>query len=423
MTTARAELEARLRANPHDADTHAVYADALMTEGEPRGEQIAIELAQPERRPLLVRWLASHLALKPGGDHVFVTDASWLSFLASPIGEFCRGVSATARMEEARKLADATAAKRRPFLTRFKMYAGYDGPLVLDARHVAATPNLVELDLDGDFDLRAVRHPAVKKLRRESWSQNGLRSWTWPVDLPACEELVVEWKPWSPSVAPGRVTFDGLPALRALDASACEPMRIAGQGPAVRSPGENTDVFRWLAGLPLLPGLRALRVPSVRTAGDARRLRDIIARAPAATIEVARMYTRCSAGVELASERVRFAPPWPWPPDDQSHKPWQYRLSGPRGIALDLSSGGMCDGLERTFDRRDERYRDDWRQIWRALDDSAIRPQRLAWGVVVRAFDGFPVEDVGSATSLRNDILKLRDRIGAGELVELTPKP
>src|SRR5215831_17084699 len=123
--TGRAELEAMLRASPGDVATLEVYADALMSEGDPRGEQIALELRDPARRPLLERWLASHLALEPSGDHLFVADERWIPFLASPIGEFCRGVSATVRIEHAREIVDALAQKPRPFLTRFKLIAGF----------------------------------------------------------------------------------------------------------------------------------------------------------------------------------------------------------------------------------------------------------------------------------------------------------
>src|SRR5688500_17092591 len=122
----RADLEAMLRDAPDD-DTLMIYADALMADGDPRGELIALEMRRPERKPLLMRWLASHLALEPGGDHLYACDERWIPFLESPIGEFCRGVSASVRMENAQKLVDAIITKPRPFMTRFKLMAGFDG--------------------------------------------------------------------------------------------------------------------------------------------------------------------------------------------------------------------------------------------------------------------------------------------------------
>jgi len=414
----RAELEAALRASPGDTDTLLVYADLLMTEGDPRGEQIAIELRDPARRPLLERWLASHLALEPGGDHLHAFDESWIPFLESPIGEFCRGISGLARMENARKLVDAIAAKPRPFLTRFKLTAGFDGPLVLDERHVAAMPNLVELELDGDYDLRAFRHPRVTKLRRASWSLNGLRSWPSPLDLPSCRELVVDFKPWSPKVDPDRVTFEGLPALRSFDVSECEPQFVR-----KKADRTNMDVHRWVAGLPWLAQLETIRLPSVRTRSQARELAKIIARAPHATIEIARTYSRCAAGLEHASERVRFAPPWPWLPDDTVHDHWQYRLIGPRNIELDMLSGAIGTGLERVFHLRDEQFRQDWRTIWNALDAcSRWFPKKLPFDLVLRAFEGLPSEQIGSATDLRTAVLALRHRITPDEIVQVAPK-
>jgi uncharacterized protein (TIGR02996 family) len=44
--TARSDLEAMLRASPDD-DTLMIYADALIAEGDPRGELIALELRRP----------------------------------------------------------------------------------------------------------------------------------------------------------------------------------------------------------------------------------------------------------------------------------------------------------------------------------------------------------------------------------------
>lgn len=408
-----------LRASP-EADTLMIYADALMAEGDPRGEQIALELRKPdpERRALLMRWLASHLKLEPGGDHLHVTDEQWIPWLSWPIGEFCRGAAATCKMENAQSLVAAIITRPRPFMTRFKLIAGFDGPLVMDQRHVEAMPNLTELDLDGDFDLRGFRHPRVTKFYRRSWSCNGLRSWVWPVDLPNCEELVIDAKPWSPKVDPVTVTFVGLPKLRVMDVSACEPQYVAKQPDKT-----NLDVFRWLAGLPLLETLPKLRVPSVRTKEQARDLAAIIARAPQLEIEVVRMYTRASAGLELASSRVRFAAPWPWLPGDQEHAHWQYRLTAP-GVELDMLSGAIGSGLERVWDHRDEAFREDWRTIWKALDASSRWfPKKLPFALVHRAFSGFTSEDIGSATWLRNDILALAGRVKPEQLVSVAPKP
>jgi len=48
---ARADLEAMLRAWPDD-DTLLIYADALISESDRRGEQLVLDLRVPERRPL-----------------------------------------------------------------------------------------------------------------------------------------------------------------------------------------------------------------------------------------------------------------------------------------------------------------------------------------------------------------------------------
>jgi len=418
VSKGRADLEQMLREAPDD-DTLSIYADALMAEGDPRGELIALEMKKPERRELLMRWLASHLKLEPGGDHLFVADERFIpGYLDEPIGDFVRGVSAAVRMEDARKIVDAIVQRPRPFMTRFKLAAGFEGPLVMDHNHVRAMPNLVEMDIDGDYDLRAFRHPSVKKLMRRSWSLNGLASWVLDLDLPNCEELLVDPKPWSTNVDPAKVRFEGLPRLRVLDISECEPQFI---GPKMSKERTNLDVFRWLHGLPWLEKLEKLRVPSVRTRQQADLLAKIAKRVP--HIEIVRTYSRCAAGLELASDKVRFAPPWPWLPDDMQHDHWKYKLSAPGGITVDMLSGAIGSGLERTFDQGTEQYREDWRTIWRALDTcSRWFSKKLEWGLVLRAFEGFPTEDIGSATSLRNEIVGLRGRIKPDAMVSVAPK-
>lgn len=416
--TAKAELEAQLRALP-DLASLAIYADLLMGEGDRRGEQIAIELRTPERHPLLLRWLASHLQLPPGGDHLHVTDETWIQFLDSPIGEFCRGASALARMENAQALVAAIARKPRPFMTRFKLTAGFDGPLVLDQRHVRAMPNLTELELDGDFDMRGFRHPSVTKLSRRAFSCNGLASWTRPIDLPACAELVIDPKPWLKKLDPRDVTFESLPALRVLDVSPYEQQFI----PKMHiKEWTNLDVFEWLVRLPLVARLEKVRVPSVRTKSDAKALAKLIEAAPKLEIEVVRMFSRCSAGTELASDRVSFPAPWPWLPDDLEHDHWEYRMTAGSDIMVKMLSGAIATGLERTFELRDEAYREDWRTIWRALDGCAKKPQQVPFELLLRGFRGFPVDDIGSATWLRNEILALEGRISPTQLVTLQSK-
>jgi hypothetical protein len=410
----RAELEAILRATPDDFDTVAVYADALMTDGDPLGEQIAIELSDPGRRPLLARWVAAHVT--PGSDDLLVTGQRSTELLHSPAGDFCRGVAAALRPLHADRLFEALALRLRPFVTRIQLVARF-GAIALDARHVAALPNLAVLDLDGDVDLRGFRHPGVKRLVRRSRDLSGLGSWSWPLDLPGCERLVVDVTPWS-TIDPASVTFEQLPALAMLDVSRCEPRHLAGKPDRT-----NLDVVRWVLGLPCLPRLRALRLPSVRTEASARQLRWLIARAPDTAIEIARSYARCAAGGELASTRVRFAPPWPWPPDDQLPDRPVYRLTGPGEVDLELRAAAITAALERVFDRRDEQFRDDWRRIWRALDTCSVRaPARLPFEIVARAFAGFTAPDAAAVGPLCDAILALRGEIEPGQPVELAPK-
>ena len=45
-------------------------------------------------------------------------------------------------MEDAQTPVEAIVRRPRPFLTRFKLKAGFESPLVMDARHIAMMPNM-----------------------------------------------------------------------------------------------------------------------------------------------------------------------------------------------------------------------------------------------------------------------------------------
>jgi hypothetical protein len=165
----------------------------MMSEGDPRGELIALELRRPERWALLTRWLASHLRLEPGGDHLFVV-SEHVDWLDTPIGEFCRGISISQRIEDARKIVAAVAKRPRPWLTRIKIMAGF-GTLVLDDALRAAVPNLHELELIGAHDLRDFVHPTLQKLRRSVQSLEGGNELALAMYLPGVTHCTLELEP------------------------------------------------------------------------------------------------------------------------------------------------------------------------------------------------------------------------------------
>ncbi|MGN6105570.1 MAG: hypothetical protein ACTHU0_10730, partial [Kofleriaceae bacterium] len=138
----------------------AVYADALIEDGDPRGELIAhdllpspaaVELAtwQARRRELLARWLGDRLAARIGAmaQHGFVHElrdgARSAAVLDSPLGTYVRGYS-TWGAERVRDGLDELARRPRPWLTRLSIAAWNDAALPdeLCRAVLAAAPRL-----------------------------------------------------------------------------------------------------------------------------------------------------------------------------------------------------------------------------------------------------------------------------------------
>ncbi|MEJ7597666.1 MAG: hypothetical protein WKG01_07140 [Kofleriaceae bacterium] len=211
METYRA-LEAALAASSDrgsghrfDRDTLAVYADELMSIGDPRGELIALDLqletqadrtsrtrryrfAPAElvarRAALLETWLRALVPSDPTrgwiGDHVrfgFLEDLELASaeqcaqlpvILASPLGELIRGVTIRGVDRDLATALDLLAGISHPWLARLSLHNHGSGRLLspaLEARVIAATPRLARLELAGHRAIRTFAHPALRELR------------------------------------------------------------------------------------------------------------------------------------------------------------------------------------------------------------------------------------------------------------------
>jgi len=236
MSKSRDELDAALRAR-FDPDDLAVYADLLQSEGDPRGELITLELqtaVTPEiverRRALLRSWLGDMPIVEDvllNFRYGFIEDmqldgAAGYAWLASPAGEFLRTGWMYGKRIEVQRALTALAAKPRPWLTKLALEERWDDDeITVPPGLVAATPNLVTLELVGPFALERFAHPKLERI-----------AWTMTRDQGSGELR--------------------MPSLTTLELSLKQP-RYEGE------PG--FDVYAWLTAQPIRSQLRHVRLP------------------------------------------------------------------------------------------------------------------------------------------------------------------
>ena len=386
-----------------------------MGEGDPRGELIALELRRPERWPLLERWLASHLKIEPGGDHLHVASADYLTWLDEPIGEFCRGVSLLARIEDAQRVVAAIAKRPRPWLTKIKLQPGF-GTLVLDEAFAAAVPNLVEFEAIGAFDLRRFHHPTLRRLIRSVNSLEGGETLELPMELPAVTDCALRLDPWKKKWRADRITLVGLPALRTLDLSASDPDGWGNRNGFIR-----LDVFEWVRYLPTLSRLRSLVLPAVRSKAAAKHVAAIAEDHPALAIHVAQTYSRYTFALPA---RVTVAAAWPFPPNDESSDPWQYEVVAP-GTSFLVLRGTLESATKREFDSRDDAFRAAWRELYAALDVCDAKDTvAVAFGVLRRAIAAWrPGDPLESSEDIRATVVAVARTVTDDQVVTIRVAP
>jgi hypothetical protein len=178
------DLEAALRAS-WSTDTLAVYADHLMSLGDPRGELIALDLHPVDepawharRRVLLYHWLGADHSWGHLVQHGFVHEVRAghprRELFSGPLGEVIRGFSTWGTAYAIRdplpylvvRSLEQLVAQPRPWLTRIAIE--YDGDErcsdALTRAVIAATPNLVELYSVGKPVFDSFRHPTLQRL-------------------------------------------------------------------------------------------------------------------------------------------------------------------------------------------------------------------------------------------------------------------
>ena len=386
---AREELEASLQAR-WSRDELAVYADALMAEGDVRGELIALDLhREPRPRPiarsrqrlaLLARWLGEELAES-------AYDLTRYGFL-----DTCRDVGKSLLVPlldrasphvrsldfigyshpELRGLIEKLAGEPRPWLVRLAITLNDEwprpGPIIDDdlaARLIAATPRLVDLEIEARDLFAAFPHPAVTRLRS---SHRGIRTLAGDntVALPAVTELDLalserfdqDHEALDPDDAVRLLPRAALPALARLDLSRNEPGLLL---PFHRGFDFDHVMLRIVGRWPICAQLTHLRVPALHGKADLDELTGLLARMPALVeLEVARGYSDMAQLLPRLAElpRVR-APRWLWP--------WPHRFPPGDLLVFDglpIKAQSLAAALELHYDAIPEAARDAWSRLW-----------------------------------------------------------
>lgn len=180
--TAGEELEAALHRG-WSFDELEVYADHLLSNNDPRGDVIALDLCpRPEqrawvqrRRAALAAWLGNALAVRAGHlvQHGFLhelRDGMYpAELLDSPAGAYLRGYTAWGRARARASLAQL-AQRPRPWLSRLTIAYWGDAPLgdALARALIAATPRLEEVCIVGRVPFEAFPHPALRRARLDA---------------------------------------------------------------------------------------------------------------------------------------------------------------------------------------------------------------------------------------------------------------
>ncbi|MGE0871931.1 MAG: hypothetical protein AB7P03_25460 [Kofleriaceae bacterium] len=381
MGTIRAQLEATVRAS-WNRDDLAVYADHLQAEGDVRGELIALDLSAPDdrkapsanewrerRQDLIAAWVGGPLVSEVErslwcGFFDKLDERTSTAFLTSPAGDYVRAFN----LDEdpaAEQALIALVSRPRPWLTRLTLRAWSGMALAHDLLQqlVAATPNLVELELNGRLTLAGFEHPSVERLRivdlaLDTLGPDGLR-------CPSVTELAIVVPPGAQPAWYRRalVTVERFPAVRTLDLSR---NRNALWGDRV------TPALAMLVHQPICAQLEQLHAPALASEEDVSLLdRALEAMPRISRVTVAQTYGRPVVGAELAKRwpMVMIPVAFPWPEE----------LAYGMNLAVDLQDGiiggyavswpMLREYLEASFTAFTDRQRAAWTRICEQLND------------------------------------------------------
>ncbi len=394
----REEIEASLRTQI-DRELLAVYADVLQTEGDPRGELVAIDLHAEahglshelaSRRAELLRSLVE---LDGGG---LRSQFGWIDVdlsgsditalarvLASPFAPYLRDVVVWGA-GRIHAVVAMLAQAPRPWLVRLSLEGSERGAWSIvghaaTAALAQATPHLAHLELRGGGILEGLDHRAVRTLRVHGrTTMASLVGEGAMLDAVDTIDLVLPAEDARTRLE--LLPAERLPALRRLDLGRNAP-------PDLERFVDCLDVIEPLA---ILSQLTHLRLPALRSIADAQRLDAIVARMPD-LVEL-----ELSAHLSELRPAVTVEPmPRSWRCLDRVHSRPPLRAEVPSDpdhvFALDI--GEAASVLEASYDA----LPDDARTAWDTWFNMGLRGQE--WG--------------GSKTHVRQTVpaIRLRDAL------------
>ena len=397
-----AELEARLQREWDDA-TAAVYADALIAAGDPRGEVIAIDLhianhgTTPEldarRAAKLVEWLGRPYPVRLGLVHDYSlssdSDGSAIDraaeLVGSRAGEALASISIAIFVQNLPALLDVLARRPHPWLRRITIQTTTDGdpvPPEIAARLSAATPNLEELALRGDRIFTTPVHATVRTLRLDGTASIVVGAHAMPsvttVDLALGFAQGRRRRALCALLNPRL-----FPAVRTLDLSRNEYEYPTGLE-------RNQPVFGFIDEIEGFDRIRELVLPSLRGDDHLRAAEALLVRFPDLHIRVARSY----AFAPPSSDRLRVAAPRPWPAPDTISSRHALRVEG---ADTELALRTIIDELEAAFDTLPADARAAWVAFWELVDslpdeDDPNTASRFDAETLLRAMASLPDE-------------------------------
>ena len=367
-----------------------VYSDELQQQDDPRGELIALDLLRTPttddaRRldELRADFLGTALAKHPnvntryGLVGVSVTDLDsqvLAEVLASRGAPFLSSVSIFGDVLTVQRTLATLARDLRPWLGALRIVVptppdgvNFEDAIVppdLAAELVAATPALYSLSLVGEFVIRDLAHPSLRRLVVAGYEAFGsLCGVGAPLD--GIVELDFAFQTSGHRSDPtsrdliALLSASYLPALRRLDLSRNEP--------GYREPanlGGTVGAIRFFHSLGLLRQLTHARLPAVRSAQDRDLLQSALDKMPALErLEVTGLHGRAHHGLRhsTATLVIPTTPPWPARADQQL----LLELSGLPEIVVDLS--GLVVAMERGYDALPNDLRAVWDSWWEAI--------------------------------------------------------
>jgi hypothetical protein len=410
MTDKLAELEAAAAAG--DPVQLAVYADALQSHGDPRGELIAIDLhaaahgssreLDDRRAAVLAGWLGS-LATEPGLrfengllDLMYEPGAPELLLarvLGSPAAPYLRTVElfgGTERIDSAISLIGLGPRPRLRVLAVTR--AGFpDGPTV-PAKAVAslirATPALDTLCVRGFSVFGAFPHPGLRRARVAGWDALGSLAGDGP---PLTELVELDFAFHRDFVANVPIRprdlarlLRGVPALKRLDLSRNRHL----VQPFAYAPGARIDVFGFTRDLAIKRQLTHLTMPGPTDQTEAQALQRTIDRMPA--LERFELAWRPPVGTPeliFPGATIVVPPPddpsRPWPPAEHRHRDAIIVELGTHPHRVAVVPSQIVPMLDAAWERLPGPIRDAWAAVWQVLwtlawDGPDQRPARAA---------------------------------------------